>query len=272
MSDVIEVSTQDELDGALAKDPNASVHLVAGRFSLSIRSGAPFLSVSAGAELSIEARDSSQPRIVARDSSQPRIEARDSSQPRIEARDSSQPRIEARDSSQPRIEARGYAQVSLLGPVRGTAADTVSVLIDGEAKIDGGMQVRLALRTPQDWCAYHGVAVNEGVAILYKGVDATYKSARGGDYTPGSIPRAHDWDGGADECAGGFSFSPTPISTHEFVISPARYVACPVALADMRAPQPDDAYRSKIKAAGCCGPVFEVDEDGAAIVSEEETA
>lgn len=46
-----------------------------------------------------------------------------------------------------------------------------------------------------------------------------------------------------------------------------KYVGCPVALADI-AVHPDGCYPEKVKARGCCAPVFEVDEDGERIQPE----
>ena len=57
-------------------------------------------------------------------------------------------RIVARDSSQPRIEARDYAQVSVNGHATGTAGPCVAVLIDGDAEIVGGRQVRVGEPIP----------------------------------------------------------------------------------------------------------------------------
>ena len=41
-----------------------------------------------------------------------------------------------------------------------------------------------------------------------------------------------------------------------------RFIACPVALADMRPPLNGDAYPQKIKARRVCGPIVEVDRRG----------
>jgi hypothetical protein len=126
-------------------------------------------------------------------------------------------------------------------------------------KISGGIQIDVELpTTAADWCAWHGVKVADGVATVYKGVNANFRSDRGADYTPGSAPVADDWDGGHKECGSGLHFSPTPWMTRDFT-SPEKFVACSVRLSDMRAPQADDQYPSKIKASGCCAPCVEVD-------------
>ena len=44
-----------------------------------------------------------------------------------------------------------------------------------------------------------------------------------------------------------------------------RFIACPVALADMRSPQSNDHYPNKVKARRVCGPMYEVDRYGEAV-------
>jgi hypothetical protein len=41
-----------------------------------------------------------------------------------------------------------------------------------------------------------------------------------------------------------------------------KFVACPVRLKDIRKPHSTDEYPEKVKARGCCGPVWECDIDG----------
>jgi hypothetical protein len=103
-----DIRTEAELQTALAVD-RATLVLLDGSFNISIRDDRT-IEVYSTLLVTIEARDSSQPRVVARDSSQPRVVALGSSQPRVEALDSSQPRVEALDSSQPRVVARHSSQ------------------------------------------------------------------------------------------------------------------------------------------------------------------
>jgi hypothetical protein len=241
----VECTTQAEMDAALAAGNAAD--LIKGVFHL-ITHGteAPTIRIRASVELTVEARDSSQPRVV--------------------ARDSSQPRVEAWGSSQPRVEAWGYVQLSLFGRIVAKCSAGVAVLIQGKAEVEGGQQTRVVIDTPQAWCDYYGVSVENGVATLYKAVGDDYKSPKGGDYRPGRIPIADDWDGGKAECGGGLHFSPAPAMARGFNPRASRYVACQVALTDMRSPQDDDGYPAKIKARGCRGPVYEVTEDGDKVV------
>jgi hypothetical protein len=112
----------------------------------------------------------------------------------------------------------------------------------------------------EQWCRFNGVEVENGVAILYKAVDAEFTSRYGTSYQPGSLPEAPDWDGGERKCGGGLHFSPRPYLALEFTHRAARYVACPVRLEDIVV-QPGP-YQNKVKARGVCAPVYEVDENG----------
>ena len=255
---MIEVHTQAELNAALKKDE--AVLLVSGSFEVET-TGDPHIVVSAGVELRVVARESSQPRVVAWESSQPRVVAWESSQPRVVAWESSQPRVEARESSQPRVVARGYAQLSVIGRVIAECAAKVSVLIQGDAEVQGGQQTRIEINTPTDWCDYYGIEVKDSVATLYKAVGDDFRSPHGIAYTPGTQPEALDWDGGSKECGGGLHFSPVPTMARSFNPDAKRFVACPVALSDI-AVHPDGMYPEKCKAARVCAPCFEVDEDG----------
>ena len=53
-----------------------------------------------------------------------------------------------------------------------------------------------------------------------------------------------------------------------WALTPANRVVCPVALKDI-AVHPSGRYPEKVKAKGCCGPVYEVDEDGKPVSSSK---
>lgn len=128
-------------------------------------------------------------------------------------------------------------------------------------KIDGGRIIKaFKPRTALQWCLHWGIRVEKEVAILFKGVNKKYFSECGGNYTPGTMPIAPDWDGGKEECGGGLHFSPFPKMTHEFC-SPEKYIACPVALKDISV-HPEGQYPQKVKAKGCCAPIWEVNSNG----------
>jgi hypothetical protein len=190
----------------------------------------------------------------------------------VVARGSSQPHVVARGSSQPHVVARGHSMLSIFGAVAIKAAKTVYVLLRGKgAKVKGGIVRRVKVSTPAEWCAYYGVEVKGKVAVLFKALNEDFRSPHGIAYSPGSTPVAPDWDGGKAECGGGLHFSPCPQMAREFHESATRYCACPVALKDI-AVHPDGQLPQKVKAKGCCAPVWECDVDGKGIESKEKTA
>ena len=234
--DIVRCFSQADLD--VARQRGVEIWLCgAGRFVLQ-GAGVAFATDSAV----VEARGSSH------------VEAWGSSH--VEAWESSH--VEAWESSH--VEADGAASLRVFDRVSGKAGRQVVIQRHSKlTKIDGGIQIDVELpATAADWCAWHGVKVVDGVAMVYKCVNDDFRSKRGGDYTPGTIPAAPDWDGGAKECGGGYHFSPSAAATRQFASGP-KFLACPVALTDMRAPKLDDSYANKIKAAKCCGPVVEVD-------------
>ena len=216
---------------------------------------------------------SSQATIKTWESSQATIETRGSSQATIETWGSSQATIKTWQSSQATIEASGYAQLSVVGKAVVRASATNAILTDGVAAIEGGIViVRPALTSAEQWCEEYGVEVKNGLAVLFKGVNDDFFSPHGCDYKPGSVPSAEDWDGGEYECGGGLHFSPTANATTSFHPTATKFVACPVALADMRPPKSSDEYPSKIKASKCCAPVWEVNRRGERIEEYERCA
>jgi hypothetical protein len=117
------------------------------------------------------------------------------------------------------------------------------------------------------WCEYHGVAVENGIATLFKAVDDSWRGPHGStvSYEPGSTPEAPDWDGGKQECGGGLHFSPSPMHAAAFWPfdrrNNVRFVACPVRV-DQLAIHPGGMQPDKVKAPRVCNPVFEVDVHG----------
>jgi hypothetical protein len=220
-----------------------------------------------GSSQPTEAYDSSQPTVVAYDSSQPTVEAYGSSQPTVEAYDSSQPTVVAYDSSQPRVVAYGIVQLCVKGAVKVTAAAAVAIAVLGGSPLitGGGFVSRKDISTPAKWCDFYGARVSGGVAILFKAVKQDFTppchAGNGVVYTPGTSPVAPDWDGGKKECGGGLHFSPTIPATLKFHSDNPRWMACPVALADLVV-HPDGQYPEKVKARGCAAPIWEVGRDG----------
>lgn len=180
--------------------------------------------------------------------------------------------VEARESSH--VEARGSSHVEAAGAAHVEARDSTSVdaksdlvvvhIYGSNTHVSGGTQIKVPeIRTPQQWCDWYGLLAADGVVTLFKGVDDSYMSPKGGNYTPGTIPEAPDWDGGKEECGGGLHFSPHPYMTLEFNSRATKFVACPVQLADIVVHCPAQ-YPQKVKARGCCAPVWECDREGTA--------
>ena len=161
------------------------------------------------------------------------------------------------------VRASGQATVHASEQATVRAGKYNAVFFSAGVKVSGGVKIKISvLATVKSWCDFHGLKIIKGVATVFKAVDDLYKSPRGAEYKPGSTPEAADWDGGKKECGGGLHFSPRPFQALTFNAEAKKFIACPVAIADMRVPQPDDKYPEKIKARRVCAPCFEVDIDG----------
>jgi hypothetical protein len=244
-----EVSTQTELEAAI-KAEALPIVLVADTSFVFDAPGSPYI-ITEG---------KCAPHIVARGSSAPRIEARGSSAPRIEAWESSAPRIEAWESSAPRGNIGPFAGLILHRYDQAKSTVTGSNIITIEAPV---------LKTVEDWCAYYGAPVNARVVVLFKAVRNNYRSSRGFKYAPGTTPEAPDWDGGREECGGGLHFCAHPLAALGFDPDATKFLACPVAVSDIRTPLPGDAYPQKVKARRICAPIYEVDRDGKPLKAKE---
>jgi hypothetical protein len=229
--------------------------------------------VTAWGNSQVTARGNSQ--VTARENSQ--VTARENSQ--VTAWENSQvtawgnSQVTAWENSQ--VTARGYAFVRVFSARKVEAVSTCIVALhvaDGAAGmvgVGGGQQVLCPLPdTPRAWCDHYGVEISGDIALVYKAVDDDYSTANaravGLTYAPGSTPIAPDWDGGRRECGGGLHFSPHPMMALEFHPDAKRFMACPVALADISV-HPRGASPQKIKARGLIGPTYEVDRNGVAI-------
>jgi hypothetical protein len=215
------------------------------------------------ADISIVFRGTEAPRIIATATGKLHVVARESSQPHVVAWESSQPHVVAWGSSQPHVVAKGTVQLSVRGSVSIVAAAAVAIcILGGSPKIDGdGFVTRVDRSTPEKWCEYYGVEIEDGIALIYKAVRNNYVSKRGMSYAPGTCPEAPDWDGPARECGGGLHFSPCPSMARTFDEEATRYLACPVRL-DETVVHPDGAYPDKCKAKRVALPCWEVELDG----------
>ena len=185
----------------------------------------------------------------------------------FEASGSSQ--VTAYDSSQ--VTAYGSSQVRAYGSSQVTASGSVAVTVHGlGVSVTGGVRIDApVIDSVEAWLENYGIEPADGIVTLFKAVRSDFRSSSGFAYVPGTVPVAPDWDGGVSECGGGLHFSPFPWMAQAFDLEASVFVGCPVAVSDIRTPGPGDSYPEKVKARGCCGPVFLVDIDGNPIVKEE---
>ena len=184
--------------------------------------------------------------------------------------------VRAFDSAQVCASGRAHvwacdsAQIRAFGSAQVRASKHVAVTYSpssGGVRVFGGKKIRLPkLRNASEWCAFYGVKVRRGTAILFKAVGDDYKSSHGTIYAPGSTPQATDWDGGKKECGGGLHFSPRPMLALAFGsdADAKRFVACPVKVAEIVV-HPDGKLPEKVKAPRVCAPIWECDIDGNAL-------
>ena len=233
MFEYVEVKTQAQLDKALAKEGVIPVCIGAGSFVVT-------------GSASVEAWDSAS--------------VRASGSASVEAWGSASVRAWGSAS----VRASGSASVRAWGSASVRASKYVAIhKHGGRPKIKGGViiEVPQGFETAQDWCDYHGVEIKRGIATLYKGVDDDFATSNsrpvGIFYTPGSKPKAPDWDGGVKECGGGLHFWPRP----HFAEGSAHIVACPVKLSEIVVHK-NASMPEKVKAPRVYGAIYEVDLSG----------
>jgi hypothetical protein len=226
-------------------------------------------------------REQSSPRVVTREQSSPRVETWEQSSPRVVTWEQSSPRVVTREQSSPRVVTREqssprvetWEQSVVTGSVAPCSRPTFWKNDSSKITIPGAIILkRPELKTAKEWCDFYGVQIRKGgsfskklagqdVAILFKALAADFTATGGFRYEPGTAPEAPDWDGGTKECGGGLHFSPHPVMASDFNSDPEHFVACPVLLSEIVL-HPNGLYPQKVKAPRCCGPVWEVDEDG----------
>ena len=161
------------------------------------------------------------------------------------------------------VEAWGSATVRASGSATVRATPWVAVHLHSAcATVSSGHIINVAeldLTDPQTWCSYHGVEVTEGIATLYKAVGDNWSTDRGTDYSPGSLPEAHDWEPIA-RCGNGIHFSPSPVMSRRYYPRATRYLAVGVAVADLIPLGGDKAKAPRVVRA-----CVEVDIDGKAV-------
>ena len=169
------------------------------------------------------------------------------------------------------VRAYGSSQVRAYGSSQVRAYDSSQVRAYGNnsvvtvhgkyVKASGKYIIKVKpVASLQAWFESYGLKITRGAVVLFKAVDADYRSSHNFVYTPGSIPTAPDWDGGKAECGGGLHFCPTPGHALEFQ-NGVKFVACPVRVKDIAFHRNAD-YPTKVKAKRCCAPVWECDING----------
>ena len=241
----VTVMSQKELDAALAKKESAIYIEAPGGVRLTL-TNSDSSHVEARGSSHVVARGSSH--VVARGSSH--VEAWDSSH--VVARDSSH--VEAWDSSH--VVARGSSHV--------VARKFTSVhLCSQRVELDAAGAVvdltKIDFDNPQQWCEFHGVDAEDGVAYLYKAVGADWKSDYGADYSPGSIPQADDWNEVA-ECGNGLHFCAHPQLSLNYKRDATKFIKCGVRLDEMV------CLGDKVKAKRVVVACVEVDRYGREVV------
>ena len=193
----------------------------------------------------VTARGSSH--VIARESS--RVEARGSSHvaawdsshveasgdSHVKAWDSS--RVTARESSH--VEAWGSSHVGAWGSSHVIASTYTAVHLHSQAVTlnSTGAVVDCTAIDLSDvaiWCDYYGIKINDGKAIVYKGVDNDLVA--GHPYIPttysiGKTVTASDWKNTTD-CGYGLHFSPSPAATKNYSDA-QRFLACEIDLENL---------------------------------------
>ena len=165
------------------------------------------------------------------------------------------------------VRAYGTSTVRAYDSSTVTARSGVAVhLHDGKVKVEGGVVIDHTTErdmTPAQWCDYHGVRVEGGIAYVYKAVDGEWTTDRGSDYSPGATPEAPDWRDDR-KCGHGLHFSPTPAQALAYHSEATRFVRVGVSLDTLR---PIYGRTAKCKAPRVIVPCVEVDLDMREVVS-----
>ena len=103
------------------------------------------------------------------------------------------------------------------------------------SKVKGGTIIDHTDRDKFDgkqWCEYNGVMVKRGIATLYKAVNDKWTTARGFDYSPGSLPKCDDFEADGN-CGHGLHFGPTPVQALAYYPETTKFVAVGVKVSEL---------------------------------------
>ncbi|VEI03677.1 Uncharacterised protein [Acidipropionibacterium jensenii] len=155
-----------------------------------------------------------------------------------------------------RVWAGGLAQVQLgdeamclvtgMAPDGGVGIVTPDAVTPGREgqvhRADGSLST---LKDPTTWCQMFHVAIDGGIATVYKAVDTFWTTAWAVRqkifYTPGTCPAAPDWQDA--DTGGGLHFSPTAFQARQVVRSCTHVVSCGVRVDELR-PLTDDVCKA----------------------------
>ncbi len=170
--------------------------------------------------------------------------------------------VTAYDSST--VTAYGSSTVRAYGSSTVTATSYVAVhLHDVTVHLTGGVVIdhtKVELFDAEEWCAYHGVSVENGIATVYKAVNDQWTTSRGFDYSPGALPSCTDFRDDAS-CGGGLHFGPTPTHALAYFREATKFVAVGVEVSALR-PIVDRGATAKCKAPKVVRACAEVTIDG----------
>jgi len=116
-------------------------------------------------------------------------------------------------------------------------------------------------QTPEDWLKSYGVEIKSGYAILFKGTQKDFGTRNNVKYVPGSRVIAPGWLEENIECGNALHFCPAPFICKRFIEEPKHFVACKVAVKDIRVYQGTPSYPDKIRAKQC-EALYECDING----------
>jgi hypothetical protein len=280
----MKVTTQNELDAALAKPGYAEISIDSPRgvwLTISANEGkyvGAYGSATVRAYGSATVRAYGSATVEAYDSAT--VEAYDSATVRaygsatVEAYDSAT--VEAYDSAtveaygSATVEAYGSATVRAYGSATVRATPYVAVhLFSARVTHEGGVIIDVASIDRSDWsawAAFHGVEIlgakksEDDELVVFKAVDDDLKSGRGFKYPIGETVTDPDWKAG-DFCGNGLHFSPHPHQARQYFRSATRFLKVAVKVSELTiiAGNGGDVPKLKAKSARV---LAEVDIDG----------
>ena len=177
------------------------------------------------------------------------------------------------------VRAYGSATVRAYDSATVTAYDAATVRAKTHAAVhlhstrvttNGGVIIdatTIDYSDPIEWCDSRGVDIDaDGIAYLYKAVDTQWTTARGTDYSPGTLPEAPDWDP-TPECGGGLHACAHPLDALGYHPGP-RFVRFGVVAADIIVINPTWQTRDKVKVPRAVTPCVAVDVHGRLVDAE----